>query len=58
MLRRARIAGVLLALAVTAAPTLASGSNAGDAEIARLIELDAEVGRAIVAGDWETLDRL
>jgi ketosteroid isomerase-like protein len=58
MLRRARIAGVLLALAATATAAPASGSDAADAESARLIELDGAVGRAIVAGDWETLERL
>jgi ketosteroid isomerase-like protein len=63
MLRRARIAGVLLALAasVTAASVtaaLASGTDATDADSARLIELDGAVGRAIVSGDWATLERL
>jgi len=58
MRRRARIAGALLTLAATTTAALASGADATDVESARLIELDGAVGRAIVAGDWEALERL
>lgn len=58
MPRGALFAGLLWAWAATATIAPASGPGAPDAESARLVDLDAAVGRAIVAGDWDALERL
>lgn len=54
---RYRLAAIAWALAAASA-ALASGAGSSDAAVARLIELDAAVGRAIVAEDFDALERL
>ena len=55
---RARLAAIVGTLAAAASAALAAGVGASDGAVAQLIELDATVGRAIVAGDFDALDRL
>ncbi|GMU66017.1 MAG: hypothetical protein AMXMBFR36_22910 [Acidobacteriota bacterium] len=55
---RARFAAIVCALAATTATAFATAVESSDAATAKLIELDAAVGRAIVAGDFDALERL